>query len=49
MVNEIMNRIIKRMKINNGSSSVRRNKKRKNLVYLCVSYKIGYLICDNTR
>jgi hypothetical protein len=48
MVREIMNRIIKR-KRNNSSSSVRRKKKRKKHVYLCLSYKIGYLIRDNTR
>jgi hypothetical protein len=51
MVYEIMNRIIKRRKRNNSSSSssVRRNKKRKYHVYLCLSYKVGYLIRDNTR
>jgi hypothetical protein len=50
MFHEIMNRLIKRRKRNNSSSSsVRRNKKRKPHVYLCPSYKIGYLICDNAR
>jgi hypothetical protein len=48
MVHEIMNIIITRRKRNN-SSRVRRNRKRKNHVYLCLSYKIGYLIRDNTR
>jgi hypothetical protein len=48
MVHEIKNRIIKRRKRNNSSSGVRRNKKRKNHVYLCLSYKIGYLIHGNT-
>jgi len=50
MVHKIMNIIIKRRKRNdNSSSSVRRNKKRKNHVYLCLSYKTGCLIRDNTR